>query len=147
MALLMFVVWFGFEERDSTAISAFDFHAIVMVLGGSLAAILISSSAVTAMRTLVYLRELVPGLGTLGRATEALEAERVQLTALWREGRRAQAVELAERSSFPPTRKRPAQPSPSCATTRSAAGSRPSPTGSCWRSWHPRLEWWAPSRA
>jgi chemotaxis protein MotA len=102
MALLMFVVWFGFEERDSTAISAFDFHAIVMVLGGSLAAILISSSAVTAMRTLVYLRELVPGLGTLGRATEALEAERVQLTALWREGRRAQAVELAERSSFPP---------------------------------------------
>ncbi len=102
LALLGFVIWFGFSERTDTTISAFDMHACIMVLGGSLAAILVSSSTRTALRTLTALRQVVPGLGTLGRATEALEAERAQLVELWLEGRRAQAVELAEQSAFPP---------------------------------------------
>ena len=101
LALLLFVIWFGFEERTTTTISAFDSHATVVVLGGSLAAILASSTAVNALRTFVYLRELVPGMGTLARATEALEADRVQLASLWKDGRRAQAVTLAEQSRFP----------------------------------------------
>ena len=101
LVLLAFVVWYGFGERTDTTISAFDLHAFVMVLGGSLAAVLVSSSTITALRTFAYLREIVPGLGTLGRATAALEAERIELTDLWREGKRAQAVELAERSAFP----------------------------------------------
>ena len=101
LILLAFVVSFGFEERTDTTISALDLHAAVMVLGGSFAAVLISSSAATALRTFLCLREILPGLGTLQRATDALEAERVQLTALWLEGRRAQAVELAARSDFP----------------------------------------------
>ncbi len=102
LALLVYVVWFGFfGERATDTISAFDLHAFVMVLGGSLSAILISSTARNSLRTLLYLRELVPGLGTLQKATEALEAERQQLIGLWLEGRRAQAVELAERSRFP----------------------------------------------
>jgi flagellar motor component MotA len=102
LALLLFVVWFGFGERTETTISAFDRHAFVMVLGGSLAAVLVSSSTASALRTFLCLRELVPGLGTLRRATEALEAERVGLTELWLDGKRAQAVELAEHSEFPP---------------------------------------------
>ena len=47
LALLAFVVWFGFAERADTTISAFDTHAAVMVLGGSLSAILVSSEEAT----------------------------------------------------------------------------------------------------
>jgi len=99
--LLAFVVWFGFGERTNTTISAFDLHAFVMVLGGSLAAVLVCSSASTAWRTFSCLRELVPAGGTLAPATNAIEAERRKLIELWREGKRAQAVELAEQSVFP----------------------------------------------
>lgn len=101
LLLLAFVVSFGFAERASTTISAFDLHAAVMVLGGSLSAVLISSSAATTVQTLACLREIVPGLGRLGRDTNAIEAERVKLAELWLDGRRAQAVELAERSAWP----------------------------------------------
>ncbi len=101
LALLAFVVWFGFAERADTTISAFDVHAAVMVLGGSLSAILVSSSVSTAIRTVACLREMMPGLGTLQRGTAALEADRTKLVELWLEGKRAAAVELAERSAFP----------------------------------------------
>jgi len=101
LAVLALVVWYGFGERSSVVISAFDLHAFVMVLGGSFSAILISSSATTTVRTILALREILPGLGTLGPATDALEAERVEFSRLWLEGKRSQAVEMAERSSFP----------------------------------------------
>jgi len=101
LVLLAFVVWFGFAERDASTISAFDMHAAVMVLGGSLSAIMVSSTARTTLRTLTCLREIVPGIGTLQRATDALESERVLLAEHWREGRRSQAVALAEQSDFP----------------------------------------------
>lgn len=105
LALLLFVVSYGFEERAATTISAFDPHAFVMVLGGSLAAVMISSSAITTLRTAMCVRELVPGLGTLGKSTAALEAERLKITELWLDGRRAQAVELAEKSGQPVLRR------------------------------------------
>lgn len=101
LALILFVVYYGFEERTDTAISALDSHAAVMVLGGSAAAVMISSSATTTLRTLMALREILPFAGTLERDTNALEAERKELAALWLDGKRAQAVQLAERSSFP----------------------------------------------
>ena len=98
LALLAFVVWFGFAERADTTISAFDVHAAVMVLGGSLSAILVSSSVSTAIRTVACLREMMPGLGTLQRGTAALEADRAKLVELWLEGKRAAAVELRAQS-------------------------------------------------
>lgn len=101
LALLVLVVWYGFADREQRAISAFDLHAFVMVIGGSFAAIMVSSSARTTLRTLTCLRQVLPGLGTLAPATAELEAERDQLARLWRERRRAQAVELAERSRHP----------------------------------------------
>jgi len=101
LAILAFVVWYGFGERTSTTISAFDMHAFVMVLGGSFSAVMVGSSALTAWRTFSCLRELIPAAGTLSPATDAIEAERIKLMGLWREGRRAQAVELAEQSAFP----------------------------------------------
>lgn len=101
LLLLGVIIWYGFSERDHAVISAFDLHALVMVLGGSFAAIMVSSSAMTTLRTFLLLRELVPGLGSMRPATDALEAEREQLMALWLEGKRAQAVQLAENSAFP----------------------------------------------
>lgn len=102
LALFAFVVWYGFADRsDVTRISAFDLHAAVIVLGGSLSAILVSSKAADSLRTLSCLREMLPGLGTLQRGTDALEADRAQLVDLWRQGRRQQAVAVAEASRFP----------------------------------------------
>jgi chemotaxis protein MotA len=105
LVLLGFIVWFGFGERTQTVISAFDLHALVMVLGGSTAAILVSSSALTSLRTLACLREIVPAAGTLGPGTDSLERERVQLVELWRDGRRAHAAQLAEASRHPSVRR------------------------------------------
>src|SRR4051794_34425962 len=98
--MLGFVVWFGFSERSGgQVISAFDAHAFVMVLCGSVAAVLISSSRLTAFRTVLCLREFIPGLRYFSKQTEAMEAERDQLCALWREGKRSGALAVAEKSS------------------------------------------------
>lgn len=105
LILLGFVVWYGFSDRDAAVISAFDLHALVMVLGGSASAIMVSSSGATSFRTLMCLREVIPGLGTLRPANEALEADRLRLTELWLEGNRSQAVSLAENSAFPAVRR------------------------------------------
>ncbi len=105
LIILALVVRYGFAERADTTISAFDGHAAVMVLVGSLSAVMISSTAATTLRTFAALRELVPGAGTLGKGTDILEADRQAIAALWREGKRAQAVELAERSAHPAIRR------------------------------------------
>lgn len=97
--LLGFIVWFGFADRTGAVISAFDLHAMVMVLVGSAAAVLVSSSSTTALRTLSCLRELVPGLRRFGHTTRAMERERERFSTLWREGKRAQAVELGDKST------------------------------------------------
>lgn len=102
MILLVVVLAFGFTERELNRISAFDLHALVMVLGGSVAAIMISSTARAALGTLLCFRELIPFAGTLQRGSRLLESERSRFVDLWREGRRAQAVELAERSTLEP---------------------------------------------
>jgi chemotaxis protein MotA len=99
--LLGFIIWYGFKDRSDAVISAFDAHAMVMVLVGSSSAVLVSSSHTTAWRTILCLRELIPGLALFGRTTRAMEAERDQLSALWREGKRSQAVDLAGKSRFP----------------------------------------------
>ena len=100
--LLSFIVWFGFGDRgNQQVISPFDIHALVMVVVGSTAAVLISSDSTTALRTVSCLRELVPGLRLFRRTTLTMEAERAQLYALWREGKRSGAVAVAEKSTFP----------------------------------------------
>lgn len=98
--LLAAVVAFGFTGRELTQVSAFDLHALVMVLGGSFAAILISSTARDTLRTLACLRELLPFTGTLESGTVRLEQQRREFVGLWRDGKRAQAVQLAESSPY-----------------------------------------------
>ena len=105
LLMLMVVVGYGFTEREMTQVSAFDMHALVVVLFGSMAAIITSSTARTTVRTLSCLRELMPFLGTMAPKTQAIEDERTQLASLWREGKRAQAVSLAEGSVHAPIRK------------------------------------------
>jgi flagellar motor component MotA len=106
IATLAFIVWFGFADRDSTrAVSAFDLHALVMVVVGSASAVLLSSSARNALRTLLALKELVPGLRSFHATTETMEQEREQLCALWKSGQRAQAVALADKSAFTSTKR------------------------------------------
>lgn len=101
-ALLGFIVWFGFADRSGTqVISAFDLHALVMVVVGSAAAVFISSDTITALRTIGYLRELLPGLRVYSKTTSTMEAEREQVATLWREGKRSAALSVAEQSRFP----------------------------------------------
>jgi len=99
--LLVLVIIFGFSDRGSMELTAFDLHAFVIALGGSAAAVLSSSSAQTVWRTLQCVREIIPGLGTLRGETQALEADRQGLVNQWKEGSRAQAVASAEASPFP----------------------------------------------
>ncbi len=104
LGLLLAVVFYGFSPRAMTQVSAFDLHAFVVVIGGSAAAILTSSSARASLWTLLCLRELVPGAGVLAKTTRGLESERARFAELWRDGKRTQAVELAERSAHEPLR-------------------------------------------
>ncbi|MEZ4434549.1 MAG: MotA/TolQ/ExbB proton channel family protein [bacterium] len=104
LGLLVAVVLFGFDDREMSQVRAFDLHALVIVLGGSAAAILTASRGRDSLRTLLCLRELLPFAGTLDRGTAALEAARQRFAELWRDGRRAQAVELAEQSPLPAVR-------------------------------------------
>lgn len=99
--LLGFVVWFGFQDRgNAQVISAFDLHALIMVVVGSFSAVLVSSSGTTAIRTFTCLRELIPALRVFRRTTLAMEGERAALDSLWRDGKRSQALTLAEQSQF-----------------------------------------------
>lgn len=99
--LLGFIIWFGFSDRGNAQIvSAFDPHALVMVVVGSSAAVLVSSSSTTALRTVLCLRELIPGMRVFRHTTASMEAERDQLYNLWREGKRSAALSLAEKSRF-----------------------------------------------
>ncbi|MCA9558575.1 MAG: MotA/TolQ/ExbB proton channel family protein [Myxococcales bacterium] len=101
LILLTVVIAFGFTERQMTKVSAFDLHALVIVSGGSFAAIMVSSSVRTVWHTLLCLRELLPIPGPLEAGTARLEDARRRFVVLWREGKRAQAVEVAERSGLP----------------------------------------------
>lgn len=100
--LLVAVVLFGFKDRPAdAAISFFDVHALVMVLGGSFACVLISSSSRTVLQTLVGLGELVPGVRRFAKGTKRLEEDRERLVELWREGKRSAASEVASASPSP----------------------------------------------
>lgn len=103
--MFLLVVRYSFQEREMDAVSAFDSRALIIVLCGSLAAIVTSSSGSTALQTLKSLRELLPFVGTLDAGSKRQEEERVNFHQLWRNGKRAQAVELAEGSRLAPTRK------------------------------------------
>ena len=103
--MLVAVVGFGFTEREMTKVSAFDLHALVIVVGGCTAAIQTSSSVRTVWRTLLCIGELLPFPGPLQSGTRRLEEQRARFTELWREGKRAQAVELAEGSALLPIRR------------------------------------------
>ena len=104
--LLGFVIWFGFGDRGKAqVVSAFDLHALVMVLVGSLSAVLVSSSGATARRTISCLRELIPGLRRFRHVTLEMDAERMQIESLWREGKRSQALTVSENSRFEASRR------------------------------------------
>ena len=60
LIMLMVVVAYGFTDREMTQVSAFDMHALIVVLFGSMAAVITSSTAQTTVRTLSCLRELLP---------------------------------------------------------------------------------------
>lgn len=99
--LLGFIIWFGFMDRSDATISAFDLHALVMVVVGSGSAVMVSSNTATALRTFMCLRELIPGARFFRKETTAMETEREQVSALWRDGKRSAAVDLAEKSKYP----------------------------------------------
>jgi chemotaxis protein MotA len=100
--LLGGIIWLGFtQQNQEQVVSPFNLHALLMVVVGSAAAVLISSSGQTALRTLAFLRELIPGLRLFSRTTREMETEREQLYALWRDGKKSSALTLAEKSRFP----------------------------------------------
>lgn len=100
IAVLGFIVWYGFSDRTGAVISAFDPHAAVMVILGSFSALLISSTPKAVLKTFQCLGEFVPGMRVYARGNKRIEQERAELVALWRDSKRSAAVELAERSKY-----------------------------------------------
>ncbi len=105
LAMLGFVVWFGFRDRGVAQVSPFDVHALIMVTVGSAAAVVVSSSTSTALRTIACLREILPGFRVFGRQTKAMEEERAQLCAAWGEGKKSRALEIGEKSTYSASKK------------------------------------------
>jgi chemotaxis protein MotA len=101
IGLLAFVVWVGFSVQATSTVTAFNPNALMMVMLGSVAAVLIGSTTSTAARTFLCLRELIPGLRLFGKDTLEMESERDQVYELWRDGKRSTALSLAEKSRFP----------------------------------------------
>ncbi len=104
LILLCLVVVIGFSNREMRQVSAFDLHALFMVVAGSLSAVLLGSNSKSALRTLTCLREFVPGLKGFSKETARMNAEREQVSSLWREGKRAPLLELAEKTQFESTK-------------------------------------------
>jgi chemotaxis protein MotA len=101
IGLLAFVVWVGFSVQATSTVTAFNPNALMMVMLGSVAAVLIGSTSSTAARTFLCLRELIPGLRLFGKETLEMEKERDEVYSLWREGKRSSALSVAEKSRFP----------------------------------------------
>jgi len=104
VGILVFVVWLGFLPREMTQVKLFDLHALTIILAGCAGAVLLGSRSRAALNTLVIVREIIPGLKRMTVETEAMEAERKQIAALWKSGNRAQAVDLGDRSRFASTK-------------------------------------------
>jgi flagellar motor component MotA len=102
--LLCLVVVVGFSNREMRQVSAFDIHALFMVVAGSMSAVLLGSSSRSALRTLTCLREFVPGMKGFSKETAKMNAEREQVCAFWREGKRAPLLELSEKTQFESTK-------------------------------------------
>jgi len=105
IGILFTVIWYGFKDRSGAVISAIDPHALIMVVGGSFSAVLVSSNTRDALMTFVGLGEFIPGIRRFAKHTKRLEADREQLINLWREGKRNAAFEIAEKSPAPALKK------------------------------------------
>jgi chemotaxis protein MotA len=104
-ALLGLVVFISFQERPHAVLGFLDVNALVMILAGSFGAMLISSQPRTVWLTFAGLGELLPGVRRYAKHTKRAEEERLQIAALWREGKRAAASEVATQSSSPAVQK------------------------------------------
>jgi chemotaxis protein MotA len=102
--LLFAVIAIGFSSRNMNKVSAFDPHALVMVVFGCVAAVLLGSSRTTALRTVTCLKEFVPGLRRFSRETEEMDEERERICALWREGKKSQVLEIHDKTEFQSTK-------------------------------------------
>ncbi|MEM6732516.1 MAG: MotA/TolQ/ExbB proton channel family protein [Myxococcota bacterium] len=109
LAIIGFVVVYGFADRADTQVSAFDFHAFVIVILGSFGAVLVRSSPSIALRTFAILRELVPGLQRVRGDVADMERERTEVQTLWNDGKRGQALAIAEGSRHEGIKKMVAQ--------------------------------------
>ena len=94
------IIAVGFMERESTAISLFDWHAMVIIVGGCLGATIVGSKPQDFLRTFKYLRELLPVLSSYESKTTKMEKERREIEALWLEGKKAAAIQVAEQSEY-----------------------------------------------
>ncbi|MCA2961348.1 MAG: MotA/TolQ/ExbB proton channel family protein [Silvanigrellales bacterium] len=99
-AILLFVIWLGFMDRDMSEVKLFDAHALAIILLGSSGAVLLGSRSKAAWQTLTVLREIVPGLKRMTNETNAMEDERRRIAEHWKAGERARAVDVAEKSRF-----------------------------------------------
>ncbi|HYX32886.1 MAG TPA: MotA/TolQ/ExbB proton channel family protein [Oligoflexus sp.] len=104
LALTIAVIAFGFMNKPQSQISFFDPHALGIIIMGVVGAVLLGSKPRDFVKTFVVLREFLPFVGRYDRLTNKMEEERRKLEKLWIQGKRADAIALAENSSLATTR-------------------------------------------
>ena len=102
--MILGVIGIGFMEKPHGQISFFDIYALGMILSGVIGAVLLGSKPKDFIKTFTVLREFIPFLGKYDQTTKKMEAERRQLEQLWLQGKRSEAIQMAEKSPHSSTR-------------------------------------------
>lgn len=100
LILLFVVIGIGFIERSVTTVTSFDWHALLIILLGCTSAVLLGSSKEAALKTVTYLREILPGFKRVSRESKNMDKERSEIYSHWKSGKRGLAIEVSEKSKF-----------------------------------------------
>ncbi|MCX6131644.1 MAG: hypothetical protein NTX25_21605, partial [Proteobacteria bacterium] len=98
--MIFAVIGIGFMNKVQTEISFFDPHALGMILCGVVGAVLLGSKPKDFIKTFTVLKEFLPFFGRYERTTSKMEEERRRLEQLWIEGKRSEAIQMAEKSQL-----------------------------------------------
>lgn len=101
---ILCVVVIGFQDRAGEQIKYLDPHAMLIILGGSMAATLLGSKSKDFLKTFIHLAEFLPFGRKFQNETRRMEEERLKIETAWIEGRRGEVVQLGEQSQLASTR-------------------------------------------
>ena len=95
--ILICVMAVALTERAGMKLGFFDYHAAIVVFGGVGGSLCIAIDSRSLRRMLQSLRELLPGATRFQREMRQTQLGIVSMRSAWREGRRAEILEMADK--------------------------------------------------